>query len=172
LQARRSSRSRILGEHRRARCDCSAGRAITTFQRPLIPPRRSPTSRGSSRCCSYVQQWAYLSRWKPGSKSPRWPENRSGPCRGASNLAGRSKWVNRGSPVMDPPLKTECGDTRSAEPLNPRRRPMSTLLHWNLSTLNSPGSSPDISHKKMHRGAESAKVLLREGLSEDSRAPR
>jgi len=33
-------------------------------------------------------------------------------------------------------------------------------------------ASPHLSHKEMHRGAESAKVLLREGLSGDSRAPR
>jgi putative tryptophan/tyrosine transport system substrate-binding protein len=41
-----------------------------------------------------------------------------------------------------------------------------------VNSLARPGTNSDISHKKMHRGAESAKVLLREGLSEDSRAPR
>jgi len=33
-------------------------------------------------------------------------------------------------------------------------------------------ASPNISHKEMHRGAESAKALLQQRLSGDSRAPR
>jgi hypothetical protein len=33
-------------------------------------------------------------------------------------------------------------------------------------------TSPDTSHNEMHRGAESAKVLLQQRLSGDSRAPR
>ena len=40
---------------------------------------------------------------------------------------------------MDPPRKMDCGDIGSAEPLNPRRRPMSTSLLWNLSTLELSG---------------------------------
>ena len=80
------------------------------------------------------------SRRDPGSKRRRWLGDRPDPYRASSNLAGRSKCVNRGSPEMGPPREADCGDIGSAEPLTCRRRPMSTSLRWNLWMSNSPGS--------------------------------
>jgi hypothetical protein len=41
------------------------------------------------------------------------------------------------------PYETDCGSLGSAESLGSRRRPMSTLLLWNLSTLELPGDIED-----------------------------
>jgi hypothetical protein len=39
--------------------------------------------------------------------------------------------------------ETDCGNLGSAEPFGSRRRPMSTLLLWNLSTFELPGGIED-----------------------------
>jgi len=49
--------------------------------------------------------------------------HRSDPYRGASNLAGRSKLRESGSPEIRAPRETDCGRIGSAELLRPRRRP-------------------------------------------------
>ena len=71
---------------------------------------RVPPTEESSRCCSYIQQrGGQPNRWKPGSKSPRWPSDWSDPYRRASNLTGRSKCVNREAPKDVPRVKRIAG---------------------------------------------------------------
>jgi hypothetical protein len=41
------------------------------------------------------------------------------------------------------PCEADCGSLGSAEPFGSRRRPMSTLLPWNLSTFELPGDIED-----------------------------
>jgi hypothetical protein len=48
-----------------------------------------------------------------------------------------------GSPEIRAPREADCGSLGSAEPLRSRRRPMSTLLLWNLSTFELPGVIED-----------------------------
>src|SRR4029077_18975567 len=86
------------------------------FQRVRVPPTEE-----SSHCCSHIRQ-RDLSRWKPGSKSPRRPGSRFDPYRGASNLTGRSK-SEPVKPRKRAPREADCGNFGSAEPLRSRRRP-------------------------------------------------
>jgi len=53
---------------------------------------------------------------------------RSDPFRGASNLAGRSNVRTTEATKCYPRAKRICGNFGSAEPVNTRRRPMSTSL--------------------------------------------
>jgi hypothetical protein len=74
----------------------------------VILAGESPASRGVQ---SLLQSYPAtgLTRWKPGSKSPRWPRGWSDPYWGASNLAGRSKCVNQVAPKVIARVKRIAG---------------------------------------------------------------
>ena len=59
---------------------------------------------------------------------------------GASNLAGRSKCVNRGSLEIFPPRETDLREFRECRAALLSAKAVSTSLLWNLSMSNSSGS--------------------------------